>query len=120
MRELTTKDKPFTWGEKQEEAFNDLETALSSPPILKYPDTNRDFYLETDASREGISFIVGQTDEKGMKIRRKLRGRGLRSCERKWSITQLEYLALLTGIRENHVAYIWLQDLLQSIQTISV
>jgi len=103
LRELTTKDKPFTWGEKQEEAFNDLETALSSPPILKYPDTNRDFYLETDASREGISFIVGQTDEKGMKIRRKLRGRGLRSCERKWSITQLEYLALLTGIRENHV-----------------
>jgi len=67
LRVLTAKDKPFTWGEKQEEAFNDLKTALSSPPILKYPDTNRDFYLETDASGEGISLLVGQTDEEGRK-----------------------------------------------------
>ena len=30
-------------------------------------------------------------------------GRGLRPCERKWPITQLECLALLTAIKENHV-----------------
>jgi len=30
-------------------------------------------------------------------------GRGLRPCEKKWPISQLECLSLLTGIREFHV-----------------
>jgi len=103
LRELTAKDKPFNWGDKQEDAFNDLKTALSKPSILRYPDTNKDFYLETDASGEGISHIVGQTDEEGKKCVISYGGRGFRSCERKWPITQLECLALLTEICENHI-----------------
>jgi len=43
LRELPTKDIPFNWGDKEENAFNDLKTALSIPPILRYPDTNKDF-----------------------------------------------------------------------------
>jgi len=103
LRELTAKDKPFNWGDKQENAFNDLKTALSNPPILRYPDTNKDFYLETDACGEGISWIAGQFDELGNKCVVSYGGRGLRPCERKWPVTQLECLALLTGIRENHI-----------------
>jgi len=34
LRELTAKDKPYNWGDEQENAFNDLKTALSKPPIL--------------------------------------------------------------------------------------
>ena len=30
-------------------------------------------------------------------------GHGLRRCEKKWPVTQLECLSLLTGIREYHV-----------------
>jgi len=30
-------------------------------------------------------------------------GHGLRPCEKKWPVTQLECLSLLTGIREYHV-----------------
>jgi len=103
LRELTAKDKLFVWGDRQEKAFEDLKSALSSPPILKFPDTNRDYYLETDASGDGISFILGQTDDKGRKYVVSYGGRGLRPCERKYPITQLECLALLTGVRENHV-----------------
>jgi len=103
LRELTAKDVPFKWGERQEKAFNDLKLALSSPPILKFPDTNREFYLETDASGSGISYILGQTDDEGRKYVISYGGRGLRRCEKVWPVTQLECLALLTGIRENHV-----------------
>ena len=59
--------------------------------------------METDASGDGISFILGQTDDKGRKYVVSYGGRGLRPCERKYPITQLECLALLTGVRENHV-----------------
>ena len=53
LRELTVKDKTFIWKDEQERAFNVLKEALSSPPILKFPDTNRDYYLET-----GVEFLL--------------------------------------------------------------
>jgi len=103
LRELTAKDIPFELGERQEKAFNDLQFALSNPPILKFSDTNRDYYPETDASGSGISYILGQTDDEGRKHVISYGRRDLRPCEKKWPVTQLECFALLTGIRENHV-----------------
>jgi len=43
FRELLAKDKPFVWGKAQEKAFNYLKLTLSSPPILKFTDTNGDY-----------------------------------------------------------------------------
>jgi len=103
LRNLLAKDVPFEWGEAQENAFQDLKAALMSPPILRFPDSSRPFYLQTDASLDGISYILGQTDDKGRKFVISYGGRGLRPCEKKWPITQLECLSLLTGIREYHV-----------------
>jgi len=52
---------------------------------------------------EGTSYILGQTDDDGRKYVISYGGRGLRPCEKKWSISQLECLSLLTCIREYHV-----------------
>ena len=98
-----SKDVPFTWGEEQEKSFQDLKQALILPPILRFPDSSRPFHLQTDASLDGISYILGQTDDEGRKYVISYGGRGLRPCEKKWPITQLECLSLLTGIREFHV-----------------
>jgi len=38
------------WGDKQEKAFSEINRVLSSEPILKLPDLNREFILHTDAS----------------------------------------------------------------------
>jgi len=64
LRNLLAKDVCFEWGEKQEKAFQDLKSALLSPAILRFPDSSRPYYLQTDASLDGISYILGQTDEK--------------------------------------------------------
>ena len=103
LRDLLSKDVPFKWGEAQEKSFQDLKTALLSPPILRFPDSSRPYFLQTDASIDGISYILGQTDDQGRKYVISYGGRGLRPCEKKWPITQLECLSLLTGIREYHV-----------------
>ena len=103
LRNLLSKNVPFTWGEDQEKAFQDLKQALTSPPILRFPDSSRPFHLQTDASLDGISYILGQTDDEGRKYVISYGGRGLRPCEKKWPITQFECLSLLTGIREFHV-----------------
>ena len=60
LRQLVFKNKHIHWGPEQEKSFQDLKSALISPPILQYPDSNREFYLETDASINGLSYVLGQ------------------------------------------------------------
>jgi len=103
LRQLISKNKHFHWGLEQEKSFQDLKSALVSPPILQYPDSNREFYLEIDASINGLSYVLGQRDHLGRKFVISYGGRGLRPCEKVWSVSDQECLALLTGIREYHV-----------------
>ena len=103
LRELTVKDRKFEWTDRQEKAFNDLKKALVEPPILCYPRFDLPLYLETDACIDGIGYILGNIDENGKKRVISYGGRGLRPNEKKWTVTELECLALLTAIKENHV-----------------
>jgi len=50
--ELTKSRAPneVKWGSKQEKAFTEIKQILSSEPILRLPDLNREFILQTDAS----------------------------------------------------------------------
>ncbi|KIK13956.1 hypothetical protein PISMIDRAFT_17634 [Pisolithus microcarpus 441] len=47
---LMRKDQPWTWQEEQQRSFNALKEAFTSAPILTFPDQDRKFCLETDAS----------------------------------------------------------------------
>ena len=50
LNDLTKKDTPFSWKEAQQVVFNTLKLCFTTAPILAYPDNNRVFRLETDAS----------------------------------------------------------------------
>jgi len=52
ITELTKGRAPnlVKWGEKHEKAFSEIKRVLSSEPILKLPDLNWEFILQTDAS----------------------------------------------------------------------
>jgi len=67
LRCLLAKDVPFQWGETQQKSFLDLKSALTSPPILRFADSSRPYYLQTDALLDGISYLLGQTDDQGRK-----------------------------------------------------
>ena len=41
-------------GGEQQKSFDDLKQVLTNPPILQFPDNNREYFLETDASIQGI------------------------------------------------------------------
>jgi hypothetical protein len=53
---LTRKDQKWIWNKEQEEAFQWLKDTFTSAPILKIPDDENPFRLETDAS----DFATGQ------------------------------------------------------------
>lgn len=96
---LLQKDVKFQWTDDCQESFNSLKEALTSPPVLAYPNFDREFILYTDASATAISYILGQKDEHGRERVISYNGRSLRATEKQWGISERETLALVEGIK---------------------
>ena len=62
---LTPDLPPFRWDSDHQESFDRLKEALISSPILAYPDYNKPFILETDASLKGLGAVLTQEDDDG-------------------------------------------------------
>ena len=89
----------FNWGSAQQTAFDDLKNALMEYPVLRLPDVNKPFILDTDASTIGIGGILQQQDEETKKhYVISYYSRKLSDAERKLGITDLEALALRDSI----------------------
>jgi hypothetical protein len=54
LNELTEKGVPFSWGTRQENAFDMLKDKLTHAPLLQLPNFNKTFELECDASGIGL------------------------------------------------------------------
>lgn len=65
LSDLTKKELPdkVRWTEKEQEAFDNLKTALSSEPVLVGPNFDKPFYLHTDASDTGIGAVLSQKNQ---------------------------------------------------------
>ena len=98
MTELTKKDQRFIWSKKCQEAFDELKCRLSSPPILAYPDYSLPYILQTDSSQEAIGMILSQI-QNGKERVIAYGGKRLNPAERNYSITELEALGVLSGLR---------------------
>jgi hypothetical protein len=56
LNELIRKGVPFSWGTRQENAFDMLKDKLTHAPLLQLPDFNKTFELECDAM--GLDWVV--------------------------------------------------------------
>ena len=67
LTDLTRKDAPnkVVWTPHCQDSFVHLKHALSSSPILRSPDFNRQFILQTDASDRGVGAVLSQRDDDG-------------------------------------------------------
>ena len=65
LTDLTQKDKAFTWGSVEANAFTSLKTRFTTAPILAYPDNDCQFRLETDTSDFATGAVLSiQKDDK--------------------------------------------------------
>lgn len=60
LTKFTRKNVPFEWTAQQQAAFDRIKTLLKNPPILRYPDFSKSFYLTTDASMIGCGAVLQQ------------------------------------------------------------
>ena len=99
LTDLLKRDIPFVWGDSQEKAFCDLKTALTTPPVLAFPDFEKEFFMCTDASDFGLGSCLMQYDAS-----HKLRvigyySRKLNEAERKYCVTDKESLAVVNSLK---------------------
>ena len=59
LHELTRKGTEWHWNDGQI-FFDTLKTRLSEVPILAYPNFEKEFVLETDASLKGLGAVLSQ------------------------------------------------------------
>lgn len=98
LTDLTKKNKKFIWEQEQQEAFDTLKSFLTSPPILAFPDFEKEFILQTDASGWGLGVVLTQLiDGKERVIC--YASRHLNQAEMKYPSIEKEALAIVFGIR---------------------
>ncbi|GFR07460.1 transposon Ty3-I Gag-Pol polyprotein [Trichonephila clavata] len=60
LHRLTEHKRSFVWTEECEVAFTSLKEALTAAPILSYPDPDKQFSLDTDASHANVGAVLSQ------------------------------------------------------------
>ena len=106
LTRLTEKDHGFRWGDEQEEAWATLKHKLLSAPVLAYPDPQKEFILDTDASAFGIGAVLSQVQD-GQERVIAYGSRCLTKEERRYCVTRKELLAVVYFLKHfRHSSYI--------------
>ena len=89
-----------TWKDYHEKCFQDLKKLMLQAPVLAYPDMNKEFHLQTDASLYGAGGILFQFDDKGHRKVVSYASWLFNEQQRKYSTTERELFAIILAIRK--------------------
>ena len=92
------KCKKFKWNDECNVAFEILKSILSSYPILRSPDYEKDFKLMVDASDLGIGAVLLQSDD-GVDHAVSYFSRKINPAQRKYSTIEKETMALVLALK---------------------
>jgi phospholipid-translocating ATPase len=79
-----------------DKAFKELKGVLTKTPILKLPDLNKEFVIQTDASGVGLGCVLMQNYD-GSNHPVAYASRKLLERERRYSVEERECLAIMWG-----------------------
>lgn len=96
ITDLTRKDAPnrVKWTPSCQQAFTSLKNTLCSSPVLRSPDFQRNFILQTDASDRGVGAVLSQRDDDGMDYPIAYFSKKLLPREVRYSTVEKECLAI--------------------------
>ena len=62
LNELLQKNVDWHWRELEDVSFNELKKAITTAPVLRIPDTTRNFTVQVDALNTAIGAVLTQDD----------------------------------------------------------
>ena len=88
------------------EAINILKRKVQFMPVLVFPDFDKHFLLETDASKEGLGAVLSQKQSDGHYHPVAFGSRSLTLLEKNYHSSKLEFLTLKWSIMEHFKEYL--------------
>ena len=88
------------------EAFEHLKAACLQAPILAFPDFNKPFLLETDASGKGLGAVLSQKQTDGRYYPIAYASRIMNDTEQRYHSNKQEFLALKWAVTEQFHEYL--------------
>ncbi|XP_047987206.1 uncharacterized protein K02A2.6-like [Leguminivora glycinivorella] len=93
---------PWTWGDKEQAAFNKAKSLLSSDCTLVGYDLNKELLLVCDSSDYGLGAVLVHTMEDGSERPVMMASRTLQPHERRYGQIDKEALAIMFGLSKYH------------------
>jgi len=114
--DLTCSEQVWTWSGKEQAAFEDLKTAVTTALVLVFPQESDLFRIEADSSDFAIGVVLSQqstTDGKWYPVA--FYSKSLSSVEQNYEIHNKEMLAIIYALEEwrhflegaTHLVEIW-------------
>ena len=94
LTELLKKDNQFEWSSKCTSAFDDLKQAFQNEVMLAFPDVDKPFIVETDASGYALGGILSQFTDQGDLRPIAFYSRKFNPAERNYEVYDQELLAI--------------------------
>lgn len=110
LHKLCEKAEKFQWSDEANNAFELLKTALTSTPILAYPQLGKTFILDTDASDFATGAVLSQEQEGEERVIAYM-SKSLNAHERSYCVTRKELLAVIVALKKFHT-YLYGQKVL--------
>ena len=95
LHEMTRKENKWSWGERQQKAFEELKEKFTTEPVLITPDLDKEMRVEADASdfATGGVLSIKCEDEKWRPV--VYISKSLNEAERNYEIHNKEMLAII-------------------------
>ena len=110
LHRICDKGSKFVWTDECDKAFQELKTALTTAPILAYPDPNLPYILDTDSSDKCAGGILSQKQNDQERVIAYM-SKSLNKHEELYCTTRKELLAVILSLRTFH-SYIYGQHTL--------
>jgi len=102
FHDLSSKNDEYVWRDDHKLAFQELKQRMLSGPILSFYDSSKPLMVVSNASLFSIGYVFFQTGENKQYHLIACGGRSLSPTERKRSNTDLECLAVVLAVNQNH------------------
>ena len=100
LSKLLNKNQKWDWGKEQQEAFEALERALCSAPVLAQPDFSNQFKIQCDASGVVLGAVLTQENEAGEEHPLVYLSRTLNPHEKNYTVSEKKLLAVQWSIKK--------------------
>ena len=101
LNRLTEDKTRFIWTVDCQKSFESLKEAMTSTPVLRYPDLQKPFLLDCDASGHSIGAVLSQEDGDGEKVVAYF-SKTLSRPEMNYCTTRRELLAVVRSVEHFH------------------